>query len=113
MQATASRTWNIDDYRAGWNPRVLYWLKAAGLHPEQIGRRSGEDVPVVTDASGDRNLWTVLYGSWIDARWREWAEGLGFRRRNGQEAHHIALLNGHSDDEFDRWLVGQVEGGAS
>jgi hypothetical protein len=84
------------------NPRVLLWLKANGLTPDSIARRSGEDVrQVVID--GHRNLWTVHYIAWIDRRWREWAASLGFNTQRD------AVLSGHTHDEFDAWLERKVQ----
>jgi len=94
-----------DPNAASWNPRVLAWLDFAGLPIDAITRRSGDDVPVVTTAQGERNVWTVLVMSWINARWAEWARELGF---HGADAHRKALLSGHTEAEFDAWLVAWV-----
>lgn len=85
------------------NPRVLAWLRAVGLTPEDTYRKSGDDVPMVT-IDGHRNIWTIHYSEWIMARWTEWAHGLGFKRTHGQDAHIMALFGGHTDAEFDAWL---------
>lgn len=83
------------------NPRVLIWLAAVGLRPSAIVRLCGEDVPLVK-INGERNLWTIFYSEWITARWHEWAAKLGFTR--GAEPWRVAQREGHSADEFDRWL---------
>lgn len=87
------------------NPRVLLWLAAHQLSPNSIVRLSGDDIPQVTIA-GERNLWTVHYSQWISKRWRDWAATLGFVK--GSTPWREALLAGHSDAEFDRWLQKEV-----
>ncbi len=75
------------------NPRVIIWLRAAKLSPKILVRRSGEDLARVNGTP-----WTAVYMIWIQERWREWADGLGFRD------HRVAQVSGHSADDFDAWL---------
>ena len=79
------------------NPRVLRWLDSVGLPLESIARGDGEDVPMVK-VDGERNLWTIHYMLWVQARWRDWAKQLGYENQEkAQSAGHLA-------DEFDSWL---------
>lgn len=94
------------EWSQGTNPRVLLWLIDAEQPFDLIARRSGEDIPLV--AEGDQKYpWTVLFVDWIQQRWREWALSLGFK---GSLPHRKALLGGHTDNEFDAWLVDRVRG---
>lgn len=90
------------------NPRVLVWLRVSGLTPADIYRKSGESVPLVPDSErgerGKRQMWTIVYSQWLMQRWTEWATELGFKRADGNPAHQVALLSGHTDAEFDAWL---------
>ena len=76
------------------NQRVLRWLDSVGLPLESIARGDGEDVPMVK-VDGERNLWTIHYMLWVQARWRDWAKQLGYENQEkAQSAGHLA-------DEFD------------
>ena len=92
----------------GLNVRVRLWLKARGFAETAIDRRSGDDVPRVPSIhDGKPQMWTIEYTQWIDSKWTEWATSLGFKRQDGEPAHRLALGNGHTDAEFDAWLIAQ------
>lgn len=84
------------------NPRVLVWLKVAGLTLADIERKRAGDVPIVK-FEGAYCPWTIHYMCWIQNRWRTWAKSVGFRD------HWEALRSGHTDAEFDTWLADRGE----
>lgn len=95
----------FEAWRDGINPRVLIWLLEIGKEPKDIARLSGEDTKLL-DHKGHRLPWTIVYSEWVMAAWTAWAASVGFSRRvNGNPPHQAALLGGHTDAEFDAWLV--------
>ena len=94
-----------------WNPRFALWALAHGYRPEHFDRlEDGESVRIPDpDEPGKLRAWPGLYSRWITACWRTWAEGLGFKARDGYSAHEIALRSRRTHEQFDAWLVDHVE----
>lgn len=84
------------------NPRYVLWCRAHGYYPREMTLRNGcpRRVP---DGRGRVLPWTVVFMFWIEDRWRQWSEELGYANRRE------ALLGGHTVEEFDRWLEEKVE----
>lgn len=76
-----------------WNPRFVIWAESRGLSPAELMRPDRIEVTRV-----DGSPWTALFMIWIMERWREWASELGYRD------HRVALLSGHTSEDFDAWL---------
>lgn len=94
------------EWAKGWNPRVVLWMHSAGLPFDAIEKVSSEDTPIVRLPDGTHNLWTLAFTEWVDKAWKEWAASLGYLYRSGAEKPHIAaLLDGHTGEDFDAWLL--------
>lgn len=89
------------------NPRVAAFLREHKLGAQDIARRSGEDLPVLT-LCGTRLPWTVHYTQWIQRmglryaqeHWRERAKGISAAKWT-----HYALV----DPGFEPWLEAITE----
>lgn len=93
--------------RSVWVPWVQLFLKSRGLRPQDIERSADGEVARLPDPiDGRPGPWTVQYSQWIRSQWRAWAAELGFTRDGAAEpAYQRALLAGHTQAEFDAWLI--------
>jgi len=97
---------------AGWNPRFVLWCESRGFQPDSFDRDEDEDMKLVTHHNGDgvQYPWTLVFSDWIKAQWKEWAHSIGFKDRDGWQAHRLAQAAGHGHAEFDAWLRLKVKG---
>lgn len=92
------------------NPRFAMWCRSRGIDPASLVRDPNDpDAEIVRveypdDPHKRRLPWTFVFMRWIDKMWREWAAELGFKGAHMRSAHEVALLNGHTAEEFDAWL---------
>jgi hypothetical protein len=86
------------------NPRVVLWLKYSDLTVESIEREKDADIPRVL-REGVHLPWTIVFSQWIQKKWQEWGNSLGYKD------YGDALIDGHTDNEFDEWLVKEVKDG--
>jgi hypothetical protein len=85
------------------NPRWVLWLRSRGETPETMQR--DDDGLVVDPVDCAKRPAACVFMLWMQDAWRRWATELGFV---GSYPHETALLSGHTADEFDVWLEGQV-----
>ncbi len=78
----------------GLNPRFVIWARSIGREPHSLV--GAEEIERI-----DGTPWTAIYMGWVQERWRAWATVLGC------DDHRVALSNGHTHDDFDRWLETQ------
>lgn len=88
------------------NPYFVCWCTALGIDAATFESRdaSGDIAWIVDPSDGERAPWTIVFMTWIRARWWEWGTELGFTRGVNGDPHEHALLAGHTRAQFDAWL---------